>query len=142
MREGGAASKWLSAGREIAARGLWFPALVFVGHVIASQFLLVYEALPVLDVPVHLIGGFAIAFFFSVVIDSLSKRGLIVVPDPPLRLVLLFALVCTAAVFWEFAEYISDHTIGTNAQAGLEDTLFDMVMGIAGGLAYLPLGRF
>ena len=39
----------------------------------------------------------------------------------------------TSAVLWEFAEYISDHSFGSQTQGGLEDTLLDMLLGILGG---------
>ena len=35
------------------------------------------------------------------------------------------------------AEFFSDRLFGTHAQLGLEDTLLDMALGVAGGLAYL-----
>jgi hypothetical protein len=39
-------------------------------------------------------------------------------------------------VFWEFAEFTSDALFGTQAQLGLDDTMLDMALGIAGGLSY------
>ena len=50
--------------------------------------------------------------------------------------VFVVSLTATASVVWEFAEFTSDVFFGTRAQLGLDDTLFDMALGIAGGLSY------
>ena len=47
------------------------------------------------------------------------------------------ALTATASTFWEFAEFVSDAVFGTRAQLGLEDTLLDTALGIAGGASYV-----
>jgi len=52
-------------------------------------------------------------------------------------LLLIFGLVCSAAIFWEFAEWIADYTIGTSCQVGLDDTILDMFCGVIGGLAFI-----
>lgn len=49
----------------------------------------------------------------------------------------VFALTATAAVAWEFAERISDRCLHSHAQIGLDDTLFDMALGIVGGAVLL-----
>jgi hypothetical protein len=51
-------------------------------------------------------------------------------------------LVCLAAVFWEFAEWTADHTLGTHCQLGLDDTLGDIVMGLLGGSVFAVLVGF
>jgi hypothetical protein len=112
------------------------PIAVFLLHVVASRGLNAYAWYPPLDIPMHFAGGLAIAHFFA--------RGLAALPDEAVaarwrRLLFgaaTFALTATAAVFWEFAEFLSDRYFGTRAQGGLGDTLLDMALGIAGGLAY------
>ncbi len=67
-----------------------------------------------------------------------AARRLFRLPDPLLRWILLFALACTAAVFWEFAEWIADRYLGTHCQMNdLYDTLLDLLMGVLGALAFL-----
>jgi hypothetical protein len=128
---------WVGAALEAARRALWFPGLVFAAHVVASRFFLAYEVFPPLDIPMHIAGGFAIAFFFHISIEVFNHRRLIREPDGVSRSVAILALVSTSTVFWEFAEYVSDHTIGTHSQAGLEDTLFDMLLGMVGGVIFV-----
>ncbi len=83
----------------------------------------------------HLLGGMAIAFFFSRLLDILGDYTIVDRVDGLLRAIFLIALTATAAVLWEFAEYISDHSLGTQTQGGLADTLLDMLFGILGGFA-------
>ena len=113
------------------------PALVFIIHRIGADFLGVYVRWPALDIPTHFLGGLVIAFFFSGAIRVLVRQALIQEPDPFVRLSLVFALTCTATVFWEFAEWTADQTIGTNYQVSLNDTMSDMLLGIVGGTIFL-----
>ncbi len=126
--------RWKNVAIELLAGPAWFPIVIFSAHVVASRAFEAYIALPSLDIPMHLLGGFAIAFFFLRALDSLRTNQLIQGFDPWLLGIVVFALTCAATVFWEFAEYVSDHTIGTHAQLSLEDTLLDMLLGILGGL--------
>jgi hypothetical protein len=85
----------------------------------------------------HVLGGIAVAFSLCRGIDVLVNSGFLERVQPALLAVLVFALTSTAAVFWEFVEFVSDYTIGTNSQVGLNDTLIDMLLGIIAGLVYL-----
>jgi len=117
----------------------WAPATVFALHVLASRVLDLYRIYPPSDIPMHLLGGVAIAFFIWRGGDLAARAGLIGAINRAGLAVMTFGLTCAAAVFWEFAEYASDRYFGTTAQAGLADTLKDMLMGIAGGLAFLTV---
>jgi hypothetical protein len=139
MRKGINISVWLSAVAEIARRVAWFPLAVFLMHELSAHVFDFYKRWPPIDIPLHLVGGFATAFFCSGAIDILHRHGLISAGDRLVRRVLIFALVCTAAVFWEFVEWTTDHTIGTFCQVGLDDTMLDMFCGIMGGSAFILL---
>lgn len=128
------ASEKIAIAKDIARSALWAPLAVFIAHVIASLTFNGYERMPALDIPMHLLGGMAIAFFFSRLLDILSDHAIVQRVNGLLRPVFLIALTATAAVLWEFAEYISDHAFDTQTQLGLEDTLFDMLLGIVGGV--------
>lgn len=122
--------------REVARTKAWFPTAVFVLHVVISRMFSAYEAVPPLDIPMHLLGGLAIAYFFHGLLHVAEKHEGAALATGLVRPVLVFALVCTTTVFWEFAEYVSDHTFGTHAQLSLEDSLFDMLLGAVGGAVY------
>jgi hypothetical protein len=105
---------------------------VFISRVLNG-----YILYPPLDIPMHFFGGVAIAFFFSRVLAMTPEAVITGAERIAAQALCVFALTCTATVFWEFAEFFSDRLFGTRAQLGLEDTLLDMALGVAGGLAYL-----
>jgi len=119
----------------------WAPLGVFGLHVVASRVLHLYVVYPPADIAMHGLGGIAIAYFFWRAARRASEAGAIGTLNRAGLGVLVFGLTCAAAVFWEFAEYLSDRYMGTKAQLGLEDTLGDMLVGIVGGAAFL-LQRF
>jgi hypothetical protein len=132
-------SPWLSAGLETIRRSGWVPLAVFLTHEFGAHVVNAYGRWPLFDIPMHLLGGFAIAFFFSGALHVFASHGLVAPIDARIRMVLVFSLACAAAVFWEFAEWIADHTLGTHCQLGLEDTLGDIFMGLAGAATCLLL---
>lgn len=115
----------------------WLPFAVFLAHECCSHVVDGYARWPAIDIPLHFLGGFAIAAFAGGALRIFAGRGLVRPPDPILRILLLFALACTAAVFWEFAEWTADRFFGTHCQLSLADTLLDLFMGMLGGLAFL-----
>ncbi|MGI8783061.1 MAG: hypothetical protein ACR2L2_05360 [Acidobacteriota bacterium] len=122
--------------RELLRQAGWVPAAVFGFHAVLSLSG-AYQRHPALDIPMHIVGGAAIAFFFDRCFVRLAR------PEVSLQIVnivrnsVVFALTVSAATFWEFGEFLFDRAFGTHTQAGLEDTLFDMVLGIIGGVSYL-----
>lgn len=126
---------WLARTLRDAA---WAPMLVLAFHLIASKIFDAYSAWPDLDVPMHLIGGIASAYWFHTA--SLHGSACSVL-GPFHRLthcLLVIGLTCAAAMGWEFAEFLSDRYLGTRMQCGdLNDTLLDMFLGMVGGIAFL-----
>lgn len=118
----------------------WLPLAVFLAHEVCAHVVDGYRLWPSVDVPLHFFGGLAIAFFVSGAIRIFAEHHVIGEPDPLIHVALAFALACTAAVFWEFAEWIADHTVGTTCQVGLDDTILDLLMGAVGGAVFtIPL---
>jgi hypothetical protein len=115
----------------------WAPAAVFVIHLLLSQVVRLYLTFPTSDIVMHLAGGLAIAFFFWRATALASEAGVIGRINRTGLGVVVFGLTCAAAVFWEFAEFLSDRYLGTQAQLGLSDTLGDMLCGIVGGSAFI-----
>ena len=122
-------------------RAAWAPILVFSLHVVAARVLGLYRLWPPTDIPMHFLGGIAIAFFFAHAYRAAEEFDLLGRPSAVLYVVMVFALTCSSTVFWEFAEFLSDRYLGSHMQNGLEDTLGDMLVGILGGLAFLALPR-
>jgi len=131
-------NKWFSCIVTAIRKGCWLPFLVFVLHeVCAHAFGNLYDAWPPLDIPMHFIGGFAIAYFASVIVRQCEEYGFITIHSDIAAAMFIFALTLSAAVFWEYAEWLSDHFIGTQSQKGLDDTLLDTVVGLLGGSLYI-----
>ncbi|MBC8451495.1 MAG: hypothetical protein H8D72_02170 [Planctomycetes bacterium] len=126
-----------SAVRTVSNQVAWFPILVFTVHMLASQVFHAYKAWPPLDIPMHFIGGFAIAYFSWGMLEVFEAERLLGPSTGVLRLLLIFTLTCTAAVFWEFSEFAVDRLFDIGAQRGLFDTLKDMALGITGCGAFL-----
>jgi len=102
-------------------------------HEVCAHVVNGYARWPPVDIPLHLLGGFAIAFFSSGAIHVFAEHRLIEHPHALVHTALVFCLACTAAVFWEFAEWTADHTLGTTCQIGQDDMLLDLLMGVVGG---------
>lgn len=129
--------KSISATLETIRRHAWLPLAVFLAHELCAHVVDGYRRWPSIDIPLHFFGGLAIAYFASGALHAFAVRRLVLPPDPLLRLLLLFALALTVAVFWEFAEFTADLALGTRCQLSLRDTLLDLFMGMLGGLAFL-----
>jgi len=63
----------------------------------------------------------------------LNRKNFINRIENQVLLLLVFFLVTTAAVFWEFAEFLVDNFLGMNTQLSLSDTINDLFMGVLGG---------
>lgn len=115
----------------------WAPIGVFCLHVLMSRVFNAYKALPGIDIPMHFLGGIVIAFFIHRASINASQLKLLGAFHPVTHVLLVFFATCTATVFWEFAEFIYDRYFGGHSQAGLVDTMRDMLLGIFGGVALL-----
>ncbi len=124
---------------EILRRHGWPSMAVFLVHEVCAHGIDAYGRWPAVDIPLHFAGGLAIAYFIAGALDVLGRRRWIREPDGVLRAAVVFGLTCAAAMFWEFAEWLADHTLGTRCQLGLADTLGDLLTGMLGGLMFLAV---
>ena len=115
----------------------WLPLLLVAAHLVLASALGAYAAWPPLDVPMHLAGGAAAAWFLDGLVDRLEEAGRLEPSRGLLRLLLLFGLATVAAVAWELVESVVDRLSGATWQVGLRDTLKDLMTGPAGALGFL-----
>ena len=127
---------------ESLRRAAWAPSLVFVAHMILWHGVGAYDTFPPLDTPMHLLGGFAIAFFLWTAYSVGARHGALGRPNDAAVAALTLTSTATCAIFWEFAEYLSDRYLGTNTQKGLEDTLLDLLLGLVGGAVFVAASWF
>jgi hypothetical protein len=125
-----------------------FPAFVLLAHVIASKLFHLYRIFPNIDIPFHYLGGLSIAWTSAQILRYMESEKNIAALDKILFPILIISLTATAAVFWEFAEFIGDRLLRTNIQISLANTMQDQFIGILGGttwaliVALQGLGRF
>jgi hypothetical protein len=122
-----------------------FPMTVLFAHLAASKVLNLYTIFPNLDILSHYLGGLSIAYTSSQILFYLEEEKIITDPlNKWIFLLLIFSLTATAAVFWEFAEFIGDRLFDTNIQISLANTMQDQFMGILGGStwAFLCFRKF
>ena len=117
--------------------GGWAPLLVFGIHVILSRVFNAYVVFPPTDIPMHFLGGLAMAFFISRCFQALPREVVRSSRIVALELILVGSLTTTAAVIWEFAEFACDQIFGTNIQRSLGNTMRDMGLGIAGAVVVM-----
>jgi hypothetical protein len=126
-----------NASGQLISRAGWAPILVFLLHVFISRVLNGYILYPPVDIPMHFFGGMAMAYFLAASFAALPGDAVRVDFRAFAQFVFVVSLTTTASVFWEFAEFTSDALFGTRAQLGLEDTLLDMALGMAGGASFV-----
>ncbi len=89
-----------------------------------------------IDIPLHLLGGASIAYSATHAIALAEKDGLLSIRHPLIKIFIIVAAVMTAAVLWEFYEFLLDHFFGTHTQPNNADTMKDLFMGTAGGIVF------
>lgn len=119
---------------KIVEVGGWAPLLVFATHLFIGRVLNAYAWWPPIDIPMHLSGGIAIAFFISRCFQVLPRQPVPHSRLSILELLLVGSLTATVAVFWEFAEFTLDQIYGTKIQVSLANTMRDLAMGISGAI--------
>ena len=112
----------------------WAPVLVFSFHVIAVIGFDAYRHFPMLDIPMHFLGGVVICYFFYVATNAPHSEIFLGKHTKFSLFILLMALTGLTTVLWEFAEWISDAYFSQNAQPSVTDTMGDMLLGLLGAL--------
>jgi len=110
-----------------------FPSIVFLVHLIAATRLNLYTIFPNLDIPFHYIGGLSIAYTSAQILSYLEQEKITATLNRVIFLILILSLTATTAVFWEFAEFVSDQLLGTHLQPSIANTMQDQFLGILGG---------
>jgi hypothetical protein len=108
------------------------PFAVLILHIIATITGL-YEMLWWLDIPLHFLGGVAIALGSYYLLQDFGNRKLFAMQSAPLKILTLLAFTALAAVSWEFLEFSLDRYAGTTMQPGVLDTIKDLAFGLSGG---------
>jgi hypothetical protein len=114
----------------------FFMFLIYFFNVLVTDFG-IYEKFPVLDVPMHFLGGASACFFtasiFLIIKKQLSRRGFYA---------FIFVGYFVLAFAWEIYELLSDLFFKTNYQGGFLDAGGDILSGLLGCIAFLAVTRW
>ena len=130
--------KWINA----LGKASGGPLLVFGIHVLALHVFNTYYFFPNFDIPMHFLGGLAIAFFLDRALMSASLLGIIELCHVVPRRVLVFCGTCIVAISWEYSEILKYLSYWIQEPAGLEDSLEDLFFGAAGGIFFIVHSQF
>jgi hypothetical protein len=113
--------------------------LVFVAAgPFAGSALHVYWILPWWDIFVHFGSGFMLVWLGLLMVRRTEESLGRALPRWFVLSTAFFAAVAFAGL-WEIFEFVSDELLGTQTQHGLQDSMSDLLAGVAGALAALPL---
>ena len=109
------------------------PFAVLIFHILATV-IGWYETFWWFDIPLHFLGGVAIAISSIFFFEYFQITNRLEIKWWPLKILLIISLVGLSAVCWEFMEFTFDQMFSTNMQPGMVDTIKDLAVGLAGGI--------
>ncbi len=121
---------------QLLARAGWAPAFVFLFHIFITYAVNWFTLFPQIDIPMHFLGGVAMAYFLWSCFAALPEGAIEVTLRPLAAAIFIVSLTATTTIFWEFAEFAFDAVFNVQMQGGLEDTLLDMALGVVGSITY------
>jgi hypothetical protein len=120
----------------LACKLAWFPYLVYLVNYIIFLTTDFYPKYWWTDVILHYFGGISIAYSATVALEALIANRALTFKYRILQYALTISLVITAAVWWEFYEFISSVFYNTQHQPSNADTMKDLCMGTLGAMTY------
>ncbi len=120
---------------------LWLPVMVFLVHLILSFGFDAYDRVDQIDVPMHFMGGVAIAYWVSQMLLYSRREHLLRLSGRFVMVLAVIGSVGTATVLWEFAEFAADFLYRLGAQRSIGNVMKDQFMGLLGGSVYLLWAR-
>ena len=111
----------------------FLPAIFIFLINIPLTFFSVYLIFPWIDIPMHFFGGISVGYLFFMSLKYFQSKKYFELNSLS-RIIFVFALVSTIAVFWEFYEFIMTFLTGYAFQGDLPDTMKDLFFGMFGGL--------
>ncbi len=116
---------------------IWPPIVVFLIHRVVLSGLNLYAAYPWIDMPMHFLGGLSIAYTVSSGLTYLQEKKILSPLDNFIYLLVTLTSTVTAAVLWEFLEFMTDQLYGTNIQISLANTMQDLFFGLMGAVTLI-----
>lgn len=111
-----------------------FPVIVFAFNRLVNMQFGFYEAFPLLDIPMHFIGGVGIGVSASLFLRYQQERSSWGQVNRFFCFFWIIGMVSLMAILWEFYEFTSDYFFHTEWQIGAADTTGDLFFGLVGGV--------
>lgn len=118
------------------------PAILYLFQYFLELFFRVYERYPNFDIPMHFLGGVAIALTGNSLLQIAQKEKWLVIKNRVVTIILIISFVALFATLWEFHEFLLDEYFGTLTQSSLADTMKDMFLGLLGACAFTIIKIF
>ena len=112
-----------------------FPAFVFFLSLFLSSVFDLYDVLWWFDIPMHFLGGVSVGYMSVLFLRFWKEENLIQIRSKFLFVLIVVCAVSFIAVLWEFWEYFMVNYFNLDWNLGYEDSLFDLLMGMLGGLS-------
>jgi len=113
----------------------WWPAVSLVLFSYALLPFDVYERWPSLDVPMHALGGFLVAYAMNDHLRSLP--GHLYTGTRIVQGVFVLSLTTVITVAWETFELVQDDLFGMASQLGIRDAIAGIWIGLLGALLFV-----
>ena len=110
--------------RQAFLRAAWAPLTVLTVSLVAAGQFDLYRRVQWLDIPMHFVGGIALAYFFRAF--GFRRR-------------ICFALAVAGAVAWEWSEALADAWLGAQLTHGTADLLRDLLFSALGAACYVAV---
>lgn len=107
------------------------PIIIFIIQYTVLMRFGVYTKYVWFDIPMHFIGGCAIAYSFILVLNKLYDK--VIINDKLIRILIIVSFVGFVAIFWEFYEHLVNVLLNDPINV-YGDTMLDLLMGLLGGL--------
>ena len=107
-----------------------------VGGGVQGWYILFY---PFYDKVAHLVASITLAvivFVAAVIMDRYTEMKM----SSPMIIFFVVILTMSLGALWEIAEFLSDQIFGTQLQISLEDTMYDLMCDLVGGIFIGVLG--
>lgn len=99
-----------------------------------------YYSHPLIDIPMHFLGGFAVASMFVSLLKIAEDKKILKI-NKPLRFLFVISFVVLIAVGWEFFEYLLEASLNFKSQLSIADTMGDLLFGLLGAIASYCIKR-
>ena len=108
------------------------PFLLYLFQYLAQAFWAIYFRYPNFDIPMHFLGGVAMAITAVSLLKIAEDEKWLIIKKKSVSLLFVVAFVVFIAVLWEFHEFLSDQLLASNMQPSNFDTMKDLFLGMLG----------